>query len=228
MSRSIRTAVRAGLVLSVAAASLMPVVASADSPSPMPAVPAPAPTTPITTNPIATTPVAPQTTIAGLLAPCATAFDRDHNNFNVAAHLVLQYPQLVKAAASPGALTVFLPADYAFRRLVRELTGKVVVNESKLLEAVMRLPGLRFENLIRYHVLKGSRVTYAMARKADGASLTTALGASVRVIAPKGSKSVTLDDLAPKRRNPRVVRADWQATNGVIHVIDAVLLPLPV
>lgn len=211
MSRSIRAAVRVGLVLGVTAATLLPITASADAPTP-----------------VATAATAPQTTIAGLLAPFATGFDRDNNNFNIAAHLVLQYPQLVKAAASPGTLTVFLPADYAFRRLVREVTGKVVVNEVKLLEAVTRLPGLRFEDLIRYHVVKGARLTYAMARKANGTSVPTAMGSAFKVVAPSGSSRVTLDDLAPKRRNPRVVRADWQATNGVIHVIDAVLLPVPI
>ena len=222
MSRSIRTAVRAGLVLGVTAATLLPLTASADASLPVT-------TTAPTTVPAATTPPAgPHTTIAGLLAPFATTFDRDNNNFNIAAHLVLQYPQLVKAAASPGTLTVFLPADYAFRRLVREVTGKVVVNEAKLLAAVTRLPGLKFEDLIRYHVVKGARLTYAMARKANGTSVPTALGSAFKVLAPKGSTRVTLDDLAPKRRNPRVVRADWQATNGVMHVIDAVLLPVPV
>ena len=215
MSRSIRTAVRAGLVLGVAAATLLPITASADTPT--------APTGP----PSSTVAPAP-TTIAGLLAPFATGFDRDNNDFNVAAHLVLQYPQLVKAAASPGTLTVFLPTDYAFRRLVREVTGKVVVNETKLLDAVTRLPGLRFEDLIRYHVVKGARITYAIARTSDGAFLTTAVGAKVRVSAPKGSNRVTIVDLAPKRRDPRVVRSDWQATNGVIHVIDAVLLPVAI
>ena len=211
MSRSIRSAVRVGLVLGVTAATLLPITASADAPPP-----------------VTTAVPAPQTTIAGLLAPFATGFDRDNNNFNIAAHLVLQYPQLVKAAASPGTLTVFLPADYAFRRLVREVTGKVVVNEVKLLEAVTRLPGLKFEDLIRYHVVKGARLTYAMARKANGTSVPTAMGSAFKVVAPSGSSRVTLDDLAPKRRNPRVVRADWQATNGVIHVIDAVLLPVPI
>lgn len=222
MSRSIRAAARTGLVLGLAAAVLLPMTASAESP-------APSGTAPVTTAPAsATPPPATPTTIAGLLAPSATSFNRDNNDFNIAAHLVLQYPQLVKAAASPGTLTVFLPADYAFRRLVREVTGKVVVNEAKLLEAVKRLPGLQFDQLIRYHVVKGARLTFAMARKADGASVTTVLGVPFKVQAPKGSNRVTLEDQAPKRRNPRVVRADWQASNGVIHVIDAVLLPVQI
>ena len=220
MSRSIRAAARTGLMLGLAAAVLLPMTASAESP-------APSGTAPVNTAPATTSPATP-TTIAGLLAPSATSFNRDNNDFNIAAHLVLQYPQLVKAAASPGTLTVFLPADYAFRRLVREVTGKVVVNEAKLLEAVKRLPGLQFDQLIRYHVVKGARLTFAMARKADGASVTTVLGVPFKVQAPKGSNRVTLDDQAPKRRNPRVVRADWQASNGVIHVIDAVLLPVQI
>jgi uncharacterized surface protein with fasciclin (FAS1) repeats len=223
MSRSIRAAARTGLVLGLAAAVLLPVTASADTPATTPKA-----TTPATTPAVTTVPVAPATTVAGLLAPYATAFDRDNNNFNVAAHLVLQYPQLVKAAASPGDLTVFLPTDYAVRRLVREVTGKTVVNEQKLLEAVMRLPGLRFDQLIKYHVVKGARLTYSMARKANGTSVTTVLGVPFKVAAPAGSNRVTLHDLAPKRRDPRVVRADWQATNGVVHVIDAVLLPVAI
>ena len=90
MSRVTRAARRFGLAVGIATAVLAPSIASAGN----------------------STPAAPPT-LAGMLAPYATSFDTDNNNFNVGVHLLLQFPQVVRAAASPGNYTVFLPTDYA-------------------------------------------------------------------------------------------------------------------
>ena len=163
-----------------------------------------------------------------MLAPYATAFDTDNNNFNVGVHLLLKFPQVVKAAASPGNYTVFLPTDYAFRRLVKELTGAVVVSEAKLVEAVAALRGVNFGDVVRYHVLVGKKVDYATALRSNGASLTTAQGGAVKVLVPKGTRRVVLVDKAPNRRDARVINTGLIASNGIVHVIDRVMLPAQV
>lgn len=202
MSRVTRAARRLGLAVGIATAVFAPSVASAGN----------------------STPAAPPT-LAGMLAPYATTFDTDNNNFNVGVHLLLQFPQVVKAAASPGNYTVFLPTDYAFRRLVKDLTGVVVVSEAKLVEAVTKLRGLKFADVVRYHVLSGTRLDYATALRSNGATLTTIQGGTLKVMVPKGSRRVVLVDKAPKRRDPRVVNTGLIASNGIVHVIDGVLLP---
>lgn len=205
MSRVIRAARRFGLAVGLATAVFAPSVASADNGTPV-------------------TPATPPT-LAGMLAPYATTFDNDNNNFNVGVHLLLQFPQIVKAAASPGSYTVFLPTDYAFRRLVKDLTGTVVVNEAKLVEAVKGLRALKFTDVVRYHVLVGNRLDYATALRSNGVSLTTSQGGVVKVFVPKGTRRVVLVDKAPNRRDARVVNTGLVASNGIVHVIDRVLLP---
>jgi uncharacterized surface protein with fasciclin (FAS1) repeats len=210
MSRVTRAARRLGLAAAITTAALAPSVASAGNTTPA-TPPAPAPAT-----------------LAGMLAPYATSFDTDNNNFNVGVHLLLQFPQIVRAAASPGNYTVFLPTDYAFRRLVKDLTGTVVANEAKLVEAVKGLRGLKFADVVRYHVLVGNRLDYATALRSNGASLTTSQGGIVKVFVPKGTRRVVLVDNAPNRRDARVVNTGLIASNGIVHVIDRVLLPAQV
>jgi uncharacterized surface protein with fasciclin (FAS1) repeats len=205
MSRLTRAARRFGLAVGLATAVFAPSVASAGNGTPV-------------------TPATPPT-LAGMLAPYATTFDNDNNNFNVGVHLLLQFPQIVKAAASPGTYTVFLPTDYAFRRLVKDLTGTVVVNEAKLVEAVKGLRALKFTDVVRYHVLVGNRLDYATALRSNGVSLTTSQGGVVKVFVPKGTRRVVLVDKAPNRRDARVVNTGLVASNGIVHVIDRVLLP---
>ncbi len=205
MSRVTRAARRLGLATVIAAATLAPSVASAGN----------------------STPSTPPT-LAGMLAPYATAFDTDNNNFNVGVHLLLKFPQVVKAAASPGNYTVFLPTDYAFRRLVKELTGAVVVSEAKLVEAVAALRGVNFGDVVRYHVLVGKKIDYATALRSNGASLTTAQGGAVKVLVPKGTRRVVLVDKALNRRDARVINTGLIASNGIVHVIDRVMLPAQV
>ena len=56
----------------------------------------------------------------------AGGFDRRDGDFDIATELLRQYPDLVTAADSAGAITVFLPTDEAFRNTVRAVTGKKI------------------------------------------------------------------------------------------------------
>lgn len=105
---------------------------------------------------------------------------------------------------SPGSFTVFAPSDDAFSKLP---SGTV----ESLLENVLTL-----RKILEYHVVLG-KVMAADVVKLSKA--TTTEGSDVTIVA--ANDSVKVNDAA-------VVMADVEADNGVIHVIDTVLLPASV
>jgi transforming growth factor-beta-induced protein len=116
---------------------------------------------------------------------------------------------LAAALSRPGNLTVFAPTDAAFANLKKSdpaLYNKVATNK-KLLQSVLT-----------YHVV-GKRIPAAVAIAAAKKQLKvkTAQGESI-ALSFKGGK-IVLNGTA------RVVIPDVKASNGVIHAIDAVLVP---
>jgi uncharacterized surface protein with fasciclin (FAS1) repeats len=115
--------------------------------------------------------------------------------------------KLVKSAGLVGALsgkdklTVFAPTDAAFKK-VPKATLDALGKDKKKLKAVLL-----------YHVVKG-KVTSKQVVKLTGAK--TLNGASVKIAVRKGKVYVN---------KAKVTTADVNASNGVIHVIDSVLLP---
>lgn len=171
-------------------------------------------------------------TIANVLRTYATAFDTNPNDFNVAAHLVAQYPDLMAAASKPGSNTVFMPTDYAFRRAVRTITGTLVLGEADLVKTVNLLGKDMVGRLIRYHVLKGVQLVHGQAMQSNGKAFTTFEGGSltIRVAKVPGLKVqrpfVFLVDKATRRPDAKITNGNLMASNGVIHIIDQVLLPV--
>ena len=103
--------------------------------------------------------------------------------------------------SGPGPFTVFAPTDAAFNAL-----GPVT-----LLALLADLPQLT--NILKHHVVADSVMSGMLS---NGQLITTLFGADVTVtIGPSG---VFID-------NALVTVADIVADNGVVHVIDAVLLP---
>jgi uncharacterized surface protein with fasciclin (FAS1) repeats len=102
---------------------------------------------------------------------------------------------------SSGTLTVLAPTDRAFAR-VPKATLRAVQSDRRLLRRVLL-----------YHVIKGSvpSTTVVTLRSAK-----TLAGANVRFRTSGGRVFVN---------NARVVTPDVMAANGVIHVIDRVLIP---
>jgi uncharacterized surface protein with fasciclin (FAS1) repeats len=107
-----------------------------------------------------------------------------------------------------GPLTVFAPTNAAFAKLLAEpgLTKEQLLGDTALLTKVLS-----------YHVVSG-RVL-----KADvplGSPITTVQGQSFTV-----DSSLTITD--QRSRTARITTTDVLASNGVIHVIDTVILPRP-
>ena len=113
----------------------------------------------------------------------------------------LQAADLVETLQGDGPFTVFAPTDDAFAKLPE---GTVAA----LLEDIPTLTGI-----LLYHVVAGN-VMAADVVKLDAA--TTVQGSDV---------AITVDGDTVRINDAQVVITDIQAANGVIHVIDAVLLP---
>lgn len=116
--------------------------------------------------------------------------------------------------------TVFAPNDRAFLRLVTDLTGAAPASEA---DALATIGGAftteQLSNILLYHVVPGQKL--GPVRVLISRSLTMANGGTVRPLGP------ILRDESPALRDPiLVVRAiNIQASNGVIHTIDRVLVP---
>ena len=110
---------------------------------------------------------------------------------------------LVDTLNSAGPFTVFAPTDDAFAKLPE---GAV----DKLLKDVPKLTAI-----LTYHVL-GSKVMAADVMKMDGKTAKTVNGADLKITTQGG---VSLNG------SVHVTKTDIDCSNGVIHVVDAVLMP---
>lgn len=116
---------------------------------------------------------------------------------------------LVDTLKGPGPFTVFAPTDAAFAKLP---AGTV--------DELLKEPKGALTDILKYHVVAG-KVMAADVVKLNGQKVKTVQGAELTVEVT-GDK-VALVDAAGNRVN--VVTTDVMASNGVIHVIDGVLLP---
>ena len=112
----------------------------------------------------------------------------------------LQAAGLVDTLKGPGPFTVFAPTDEAFAKLPAGTVEALLKDKAKLTE------------ILTYHVVPG-RVMASDVVKLKSAK--TVQGASVDI---RSGKDVMID-------NATVVKANVVASNGVIHVIDTVLMP---
>ena len=110
---------------------------------------------------------------------------------------------LVDTLKGEGPFTVFAPSDEAFAKLP---AGTV----EALLEDIPKL-----SSILTYHVVAG-KVMAADVLTMDGQSAATVNGVSVKISTAHG---VQLNE------GINVTATDIECTNGVIHVIDAVLIP---
>lgn len=108
---------------------------------------------------------------------------------------------LVSALEGSAKLTVFAPTNAAFAAVPKATLDKIAGDKSLLVK------------VLEYHVLKGE-VLAAQVVKLHSAK--TLEGASVKVSVKGGSVYVN---------SAKVIKTNIKASNGVIHVINAVLVP---
>lgn len=109
---------------------------------------------------------------------------------------------LVEALQGEGPLTVFAPTDEAFAKLGDETIATLLMPENKD----------QLADILKYHVIAGAVPASALAGKVTEAET---LNGTVTV---DGTDGVTVN-------GAKVIKADVEASNGIIHVIDTVLIP---
>jgi transforming growth factor-beta-induced protein len=106
----------------------------------------------------------------------------------------------------PGHFTVFAPTNDAFTALLGAI-GQA--DPTNIPEAVV-------ERILKYHVIAGAAIKST--DLTDGQTASTLLGANDKITVDINGNSVKIDAA-------NVTTADLLATNGVLHIIDAVLVP---
>ena len=113
----------------------------------------------------------------------------------------LKAADLVETLAGPGPFTVFAPTDAAFAKIPKATLDALLADKAAL------------KSVLTYHVVAG-KVMAADVVKLNSAK--TVAGPEVSIAAGSG---VTLNG------GTKVTKTDIAASNGVIHVIDTVLMP---
>ena len=148
-----------------------------------------------------------------IAVPAATAAPAQKETSPTIATLAAKSPQLstllslVKKAgladelSAPGALTVFAPTNAAFKKVPKATLNALAKNPAAL------------KRVLLYHVVAG-KVTAAKVVTLKSAK--TLAGPTVRI---------RVTGMTVRINDARVTTADVKASNGVVHVIDRVLIP---
>jgi uncharacterized surface protein with fasciclin (FAS1) repeats len=143
---------------------------------------------------------------AGVVAGPAAAADKDIVQTAIAAGTFKTLVAAVQAAGladvltRPGPYTVFAPTDEAFAKVPKATLDALMKDKAKLAA------------VLSYHVLTGNVGSADLAQMKD---FGTVQGGRIAI---SGGKALKID-------GANVIKADVPASNGVIHVIDAVLMP---
>ena len=107
---------------------------------------------------------------------------------------------LTNVLYNDGPFTLFAPTDDAFAELPDGTVESLLGNPKELAK------------VLKYHLVKGNVLSTDLN---NGSSVATLLGSPISINTTEG---VLVN-------NAKVIQADMEASNGVIHVIDKVLLP---
>jgi uncharacterized surface protein with fasciclin (FAS1) repeats len=113
--------------------------------------------------------------------------------------MALEKAGLIETLKGKGPFTVFAPTDAAFAKVPKETLDALLADKAKLTA------------VLTYHVVPGK----VMAKDVKAGKVKSVQGSELTLATMGG---VTVD-------NAKVVKADIVADNGVIHVIDSVVLP---
>lgn len=142
-------------------------------------------------------------------APSVQAQDKDLVETAVAAGsfktlaTALTAAGLIETLKGPGPFTVFAPTDEAFAKIPKAQLDALLKDKAAL------------KNVLLYHVVSG-KVLAADALKTVGKGVKTVEGQDVKITVMGGK---------PMINAAHITSTDIVAKNGVIHVIDAVILP---
>lgn len=150
-------------------------------------------------------------TVIGIAAGSSSAYaaDKDIVDTAVAAGqfktlaAALTAAGLVDTLKGPGPFTVFAPTDAAFAKLPAGTVDTLLKPESKA----------KLTAILTYHVVAGKVMAADVVKLKEAKTVN---GAMVAVKVDGGNVMIN---------NAKVTTADIAASNGVIHVIDTVLLP---
>ncbi|XP_033757103.1 transforming growth factor-beta-induced protein ig-h3-like [Pecten maximus] len=113
---------------------------------------------------------------------------------------------LADTLSGAGPFTVFGPTDDAFSKLPRAIIDYLKRNKTAL------------QDVLKYHVVSGKVYSSQLSNELQAASLLAP--AKIRINIYQDGKVITAD-------GSPVVKPDQNATNGVIHVVDRVMFPIP-
>ncbi len=140
-----------------------------------------------------------------LFSLTSTAADKDIVDTAIAAGsfktlvVAVQAAGLVETLKGKGPFTVFAPTDEAFAKIPKAQLDALLMDKAKL------------SAVLTYHVVPG----LVLAEDVKAGEVTTVQG---------GTLTITTDG-GVKVNDANVVTTDVMASNGVIHVIDTVLIP---
>lgn len=110
----------------------------------------------------------------------------------------LRAANLVEALQGPGPFTVFAPTDKAFAKLPAATVASLLQPKNKA----------KLQAILKYHVVAGKTMSKDLMKYSNAKTL-------------QGNKV----KLSLAINNAKVIKADVKASNGVIHVVDQVILP---
>jgi len=118
---------------------------------------------------------------------------------------------LVGTLSSPGHFTVFAPTDAAFAK-IQSVVTKLLKPKNKALLA----------KLLTYHVLASKVLSSAIT---NGESVATVEGQKLCFEVNSRTKAVGIYACGTSNHAATVIQANVLASNGVVHIIDQVLVP---
>lgn len=207
------------LTLPIAIASALALAACGKQDTPPPATEPVAVETPAETPPVEPMPAASENPTVG-----GAAMDASKDivtNASAAPNLstlvaAVKAADLVGTLQGAGPFTVFAPTDEAFAKLPAGTVDGLLKPDKKA----------DLAGLLTYHVVAGNVDAAALAQQIEAgggsASLTTVQGATLTAKSD-GMGGITLTD--GKGGTAKVTTADVRQSNGVVHVIDSVLMP---
>ncbi|MEH2169785.1 MAG: fasciclin domain-containing protein [Nostoc sp.] len=116
----------------------------------------------------------------------------------------VQAAGLTEKLTAPGPYTIFAPTDAAFSALPKATLDQLLqpANKQQLIK------------VLSYHVIPGGITSQQL----TSGEVKTVEGSPVKITVDRASNSITVN-------NAKVTQPDIPASNGIVHVVDQVLLP---